>query len=179
MWIQRGKLQILSIWKNLRRLFIREFFSILLFIHEMGSQVIQGVMEVRAAGRKISFAFEDGWSSTKTRKSFNSSSGRYLPTWCTNPPLSCIIEIGLGSEMMLELFMSWCDRRYFCEPVRHFHTEFTQKCLVFCVQTPFVNSRKFFFASAVKYNGQELDSRVKTICLPWEFWFHQHLMKMA
>lgn len=111
-------------------------------------------MEVRAARRKISFAFEDGWSSSKTRKSFNSSSGRYLPTGCTSPPLSFIIEIGLGSEMMLELFMSCrCDRRYFCEPVRRFHTQFTQKCLVFCVQTPFVNSKKLFFASVVKYNG--------------------------
>ena len=58
----------------------------------MGSQVIQGVMEVRAARRKINFAFEDGWSRSKTGESFNSSSGRYLPTGYTNPPLSCIIE---------------------------------------------------------------------------------------
>lgn len=77
-----------------------------------------------------------------------------------------IIEIGFGSEVMLQFFiLGWYDIRYVCKPVRHFHTDFLSTCHLLSVRVAFVSSGIVSLPSATCCDGEDLGSAIRAVCL--------------
>lgn len=77
-----------------------------------------------------------------------------------------MIEIGFGSEVMLEFFtLGWYDMRYVCKPVRHFRADFLSTCHLLSVRVASVSSGVVPLPSATCCAGEELDSAVRAFCL--------------